>query len=304
MRINVYLFILLGPLLLSCETLQNTYTQDWRSQLGENEQKEVDNFPKSYPMKKWKGVPTYYTVKEHLDNTLTGPTDDCIREGNGEYTRGPGSLGRELENIDTLTEEEKEELLQDLGPMPDNGGPVDVNLPGVGSDGELAKKVGYYRYSPNDINPDTKKLDPHTFGTASTVWKVKAAGKILAKQGIVMGVGEMSAKGSPARETHGHSEHQTGKDVDLRLIPTSGFGSACDLRDPTCANGDTYDRNKTFTMITTLIDMDPQNVDKILINDEKLRIMINNYTLNEHGIKGEVARPATGHHNHVHFSWH
>lgn len=188
--------------------------------------------------------------------------------------------------IDTqMTNEDRAFLDSEVGDPPPKGGAVRTQLPDVSATSEDVYKYGYYRY---------KDGDGKVYGTNRTIWRLRAAGKLLAKERMVMGVGDISTRGGPTR---GHAEHQTGKDVDLRLMNSNGVATACSVGQ-SC-----YDRGKTFKMIKTLIDVDPTQVDKILINDATLRSQINNYYQAKTGDNRNVARSCSGHHNHVHFSW-
>jgi hypothetical protein len=276
--------------------VEEPYKHEWSKKLGEYQRKEIEEFKRSYTNERVRrprdstrpnSVPSTYDVSDYLDTTLSGPVEAC-GEYDDEYDYaslkeedGPGALSQ----VD-LTQEQRTELIGDLGTIPAEGGGVNTELPDVGMDSDLVGKVGYYRYGDGDR---------HVFGTARTVWRLRAAGKLLADKGIVMGVGEMSKRGGP---TPGHAEHQTGRDVDLRLVGKDGFSSIC-----TVHRSDCYDREKTFEMIKTLIDVDPERFQKVLINDTTLQRQVNNYAREKYGITERVAMSCAGHDNHIHFSW-
>ncbi|MDC1174582.1 penicillin-insensitive murein endopeptidase [Bacteriovoracaceae bacterium] len=185
-----------------------------------------------------------------------------------------------------MSDEEKEFLEKEVGDPPSPGGPVQTQLPAVNAQSQDVYKYGYYRY---------KDSDQKVYGTERTIWRIKAAGKLLAQKGIVMGIGDISSRGG---RTRGHAEHQGGQDVDLRLINDNGVATPCTVGNSSC-----YNREKTFTMIKTLIDVDPTKVDKVLINDPVLRRQINNYYQLKTGSSRGIASACASHDNHVHFSW-
>ncbi|MEC7276814.1 MAG: hypothetical protein VXV96_10880 [Bdellovibrionota bacterium] len=245
-----------------------------------------------------------YEAVNYIDIMTDSPTGESCPAGFYES----GDDGYRSRSGDTpqyaLTDEERAMLNFDLGPRPDwvpinEEGPL-VELPSPkdydevrnGSMGEfeMEKDIGYYRYGDGDGN---------VFGSERTVWNIKAAGKILSEKGIIMGVGEISSKAGP---TSGHSEHQEGRDVDLRLIGKTQDGVAraerCNVNNSGC-----YDRDNTYEMIKAFIDVDPYGIDKVFINDPKLRTMINDYMSSEYGVSQTIAKSCSGHDDHIHLSF-
>ncbi len=213
-----------------------------------------------------------------VDDQVSGPTTGMCVD-----TREANDIG----DVSTqLTNEQKEFLENEVGDPPAVGGSVTTELPDIDPASQDVYKYGYYRYNDGD-----RKV----FGTERTIWRLKAAGKLLAQKGIVMGVGDISSRGGPTR---GHAEHQQGQDVDLRLVGPDGMSKPCTVSNSSC-----YDREKTFEMIKTLIDVDPTKVDKILINDPTLRRQINTYYQQKTGSSRSITAYCAGHDNHVHFSW-
>lgn len=211
-----------------------------------------------------------------LNGLVTSPTEKVC--GGEEVDVGP-------DLTETMTDEQREFLLKEVGDPPPSGGPVRTQLPDVNVGTPDVYKFGYYRYKDGD-----KKV----YGTERTIWRLKAAGKLLAEENIVMGVGDISSRGGP---TGGHREHQGGQDVDLRLINDQGVAGPCTV------SRSCYNREKTFKMIKTLIDVDPTKVDKVLINDPELRSKINSYYKEKTGSSRNISRSCAGHDNHIHFSW-
>jgi hypothetical protein len=149
------------------------------------------------------------------------------------------------------------------------------------------KEAGYYTYT----RAETK------FGTERTIWRIETVGKILAKQNITMGVGNISLKGGGTLKPH--ASHKRGVDVDLRFINSAGMAGSCNLKvDRSC-----FDSEKTFQMIKAYIDVDPNSVRAIFVNDDKLLADINAYYKKVSGRDIQVAKRCPGHDNHVHISW-
>lgn len=267
-------------------------------QLGERENidaTDVNEFISSPRVRRAAWDP-YGEYTRHVNTTLSGPTSASCPAGNrDEDANPPVDLSR------TLTLEERERLFGDLEEQPgwlptSRGLGRLVELPEPEND-EEERRAGYYRYNDGD---------EHVYATERVEWNIRAAGRVLAEQNILMGVGELSARNG---ETPGHTEHQGGRDVDLRLIgPTqaNGFAEAYD-RACTVSDSSCYDRDNTFKMIKAFIDVDPFGIDKIFINDSDLRTMINNYFRDTYGISSfngnKIAQHCGGHDNHVHLSF-
>ena len=124
---------------------------------------------------------------------------------------------------------------------------------------------------------------------------LQEAGKKLAKENIIMGVGDMSyASGT---EMKPHRSHRRGLSVDLRMISNSGVAQQGTYASPG------YNQAKTFTMVKTLIDTDPDRVKMILINSPALAAQVKKYIRESYpGIRIKVG-PARNHDNHIHIDW-
>lgn len=278
------LFIISAVLLgVSCQTLQDTYQEQWRPQLGEKEREQIEKFNQEPKFFKENKVYSHDEVVEYIDEATSMP-DQCAEMVGDDKTGDPNIPALDRKNLATPEIPNPEELLKPLGNIPNQGGPVRYALPNPGDDTQKVVESGYYLYG---------ESDGKTYGTERTIWRIQAAGKLLTKQGVVMAVGDISSRGG---RTTGHAEHQGGNDVDLRLISPTGQARPCSVGQ-SC-----YDRDKTYLMIKTLIDVDPQGFDKVLINDEVLRAKINQYAREKYGIRN-AARYCKGHDNHVHFSW-
>lgn len=229
--------------------------------------------------KKYIGDYSSDSFTDYLNIQLSSPTEGMCEADDYDDSKELADYVKEQED------KKDEEAEIDLNNKPKMGGPVRSELPKIKLGSEEMKKVGYYRY---------KDKDRKVFGTKRTIWRIETAGKILAKENITMGIGDISSKGG---RTKGHAEHQQGQDVDLRLISKDGTAKACRI------NQKCYDREKTFKMIKTLIDTDPLKVDKVLINDRKLRNKINAYYRKKTGSRRKISKSCEGHDDHVHMSW-
>jgi hypothetical protein len=183
---------------------------------------------------------------------------------------------------------DKDEVTEDLEEeAPDSGGLLLTQLTEVERSSADVLKSGYYLFGAGD---------ERIYGTERTVWRLKKAGQLLAKDGMAMGIGDISKKGGD--NVHPHMTHKKGQDVDLRLLDKNGVASVCNYRDSDC-----YDRSKTFKMIKTLIDVDPTKVKKVFINDPSLRSMVNSYYRDAAGDRGTISFAASGYDNIISFSW-
>lgn len=227
-------------------------------------------------------LPTSEELTTVLDESLTPPAH-CFIGTNAEDADDKSYDGKSP----VKSNPQSEAILAELGNQPAPGGPIRFKLSSAGDKVDDIVKAGYQRYGAED---------GRVYGTARTIWNLQAAGRILGKEGIIMGIGDISANGGG--KIRPHSEHQRGNDVDMRLVNSKGIAGPCTINDSSC-----YSRDKTFTMIKALIDVDPNNVDKILINDNQLAAKINKYLKDTYNITGNKARPCPGHHNHLHFSW-
>lgn len=274
MRFNPKIFTLLVTLLffVSCDEDQLS-----RSRYGENREARpgyIKGLNKMIPP----FIRTGSGFSNWVNDSVSGPTSEFCPAANET------DVGEDI--VVEMSDDDRSFLEREVGAPPPPGGGVNTQLPDIDERSSDVYKYGYFRYKDGDGN---------VFGTERTIWRLKAAGKLLAKENIVMGVGELSQKGGG---DSGHVEHRGGQDADLRLINKDGVASQCTVNDKSC-----YDMEKTFTMIKTLIDVDPGKVDKILINDEDLRKKINNYYKAKTGSSRDISRSCSGHHDHVHFSW-
>ena len=191
---------------------------------------------------------------------------------------------------ETLTEEEKKRILENVGPRPDFSRAVETPIDQISFGSEEMKEKGFYQYYPST---NARKQD-RRFGTARTVWRVKAAAQVLKEKGIVMAVGDISKRGGVG--TGGHKSHKKGVDVDLRLVAPDGMGARCSHYSNSCS-----DSKKTAEMIKAMIAVDPQNVRTVLINDPAVQRDVNEYSRSL-GL-GNLAQSCGGHDNHVHVSY-
>lgn len=216
-----------------------------------------------------------------INSLMGGPTEGLTCGG----AAGEVDLGPELDS--KMTDEQRAFLETEIGSPPRSGGRVGTQLPDANRGTDDAAKYGYYRY---------KDGDGRVFGTERTVWRLRAAGKILAQQKLTMGVGDISQSGGGRIPPH--QSHRNGRDVDLRLLGPSGEATKCTVSNSSC-----YSRDNTFKMLKALIDVDPTKVRTILINDATLRSQINAYYRNKTGSSRSISQSCAGHDNHIHFSW-
>lgn len=290
-----------GAGLTGCQSIAANYNMPQGNspltpQLGERaplSDSEIKSYTSS-PSVARAAVDPYGELIRSMNRILSGPTGNSCPAG---YQDSDGDPSIDLSRA--LSAEERERLVGDLGDQP----PWVPAGRGVGRLVELLEPeteedeatAGYYRYNDGD---------EHVYATERVEWNIRFAGRRLAEQGIIMGVGDISGQNGA---TPGHTEHQGGRDVDLRLIgPTREDGTAiaeqCDVGRPEC-----YDRENTFKMVQAFIDADPYGIDKIFINDSELQTMINNYYREAYGITSfngaQMARDCVGHHNHIHLSF-
>gem|GEM_PF-2400386 len=239
----------------------------------------------------------YGEVSRYVNRTLSGPARGFCPSDYSDEDSVP-SVDLEL----TLSSEEWEILFSELGDQPpwspaSRGRDRLEELPSTGNNIDDQVAAGYYRYNDGD---------KHVFATERVAWNIKAAGKILAEKNIVMGVGELSAQGGA---TPGHTEHQGGRDVDLRLIGprTAGANNSARARPCTVNDSSCFDRDNTFEMLKAFIDVDPYGIDKVFINDSDLQERVNDYLSDTYGVNSfnglPIARSCSGHDNHIHVSF-
>ena len=284
-----------------CQSLAQGYNMPqnqspFEGQLGEREvidAEEASEFISSPEVSRAAWDP-YGEFTRHVNTTMDGPTGSSCPAGFGD-----GDYSNPVDTRRSLTLEERERLFGELGDQPPwhsaasgNGRLVEVL---EAENDEEERELGYYRYNDGD---------EHVYATERVAWNIRAAGKVLADQKMIMGVGDISAAGGA---TPGHTEHQGGRDVDLRLmgheLPDGTVRARrCTVNDSSC-----YSRENTFTLIKAFIDTDPFGIDKVFINDPQLQRMVNNYFRETYGIRSfngsPIARSCAGHDNHIHLSF-
>ncbi|MEW6498100.1 MAG: penicillin-insensitive murein endopeptidase [Cyanobacteriota bacterium] len=187
-------------------------------------------------------------------------------------------INEELETVDNNTpielEEEEfeceappdpEEILEDTDATEERVPPfpaVNVQLPESGQ--------SYYSYSAN-----RKKQ----FGLAKTIEAIQAIGKAWHKKhpsGPLIGVGNISLEGGGFMSPH--KSHQTGLDVDFRLLRKDGARVGVTFQNPA------YSRKRTQELVNVIRANGVLQVKLILFNDPS--------------VKG--VEPSSGHDNHLH----
>lgn len=157
-----------------------------------------------------------------------------------------------------LDDESLEDLILEATPFP----AVNTQLPISGT--------GYYSYS---------KFREKQFGLPDTIKAIKKIGELWFKKhprGPVIGIGNISKNGGGPVPPH--SSHQTGLDVDFRLLRTDGARIGITFRDPS------YSLSRTQDLVNTILNNSVLSVKLILCNDNKLK-----------GVK-----PWPGHDDHLH----
>jgi S1-C subfamily serine protease len=144
-----------------------------------------------------------------------------------------------------LNDESLEELILEAVPFPS----VNVQLPKSGT--------GYYSYA---------QFREKQFGLAQTI---KAIERIALawfqnhRTGPLIGVGNISKNGGGSVPPH--SSHQTGLDVDFRLLRKDGARIGVTFRDPN------YSLDRTQELVNTILRNSVLSVVLILCNDDKLK---------------------------------
>lgn len=131
-----------------------------------------------------------------------------------------------------------------------------VQLPGNAAD--------YYCYANQD----------RRWGTPSTIQSVRNLAAALFRNGIVIGIGELSFANGGRMPPH--ASHRRGIDVDIRPQRTDSARAPVNIRDPA------YDRDRTRLVVQQL--RRDENLALILFNDNKI----------------EGVRFWEGHENHLH----
>lgn len=240
----------------------------------------------------------YAGISSYINTVTSGPTgDSCPTGPSGDYI--DEDAYPPVDSSRALTAEERERLFGDLGDQPDwKPSSEGLNLKELPEPENMdeEREAGYYRYNDGD---------GHVYLNERVEWNLRAVGRVLAEKKMTMGVGEMS---SATGSTPGHTEHQTGRDIDLRLMDHTADdgtveGARCTVHDSSC-----YSRENTFEMVKAFIDVDPYGIDSVFINDPQLQTMINNYLSDTYGIdrneRGrQISRSCAGHANHIHLSF-
>ena len=144
-----------------------------------------------------------------------------------------------------LDEESLEDLILEAVPFP----AVDTQLPIEGT--------GYYSYS---------QFREKQFGLTETIEAIKKIGELWFashRTGPVIGIGNISKKGGGPVPPH--SSHQTGLDVDFRLLRTDGARIGITFHHPN------YSRTRTQALVNTIKSNPILKVKLILCNDNKLQ---------------------------------
>jgi S1-C subfamily serine protease len=157
-----------------------------------------------------------------------------------------------------LDDENLEDLISEAVPFP----AVNTQLPISGT--------GYYSYA---------QFREKQFGLLETIKAIEEIGKAWFQNhrtGPVIGIGNISKNGGGPVPPH--KSHQTGLDVDFRLLRTDGARIGITFRDPN------YSLARTQDLINTILNNSVLSVKLILCNDNNLK-----------GVK-----PWPGHDDHLH----
>lgn len=144
-----------------------------------------------------------------------------------------------------LDDENLENLTLEAVPFPE----VNAQLPTSGT--------GYYSYA---------LFREKQFGLPETIKAIEEIGKAWFQNhrtGPVIGIGNISKNGGGFVPPH--SSHQTGLDVDFRLLRKDGARIGITFRDPN------YSLNRTQDLINTIINNSVLSVKLILCNDNNLK---------------------------------
>lgn len=142
-------------------------------------------------------------------------------------------------------DENLENLILESVPFPE----VNAQLPTSGT--------GYYSYA---------LFREKQFGLPETIKALEEIGKAWFQNhrtGPVIGIGNISKNGGGPVPPH--SSHQTGLDVDFRLLRTDGARIGITFLDPN------YSLNRTQDLINTILNNSVLSVQLILCNDNKLK---------------------------------
>ncbi len=144
-----------------------------------------------------------------------------------------------------LDDQSLEDLILEAVPFPG----VNTQLPKSGT--------GYYSYA---------QFRDKQFGLPKTIKAIEAIGKAWFQNhrtGPVIGIGNISKKGGGPVPPH--KSHQTGLDVDFRLLRTDGARIGITFRDPN------YSLARTQELINTILNNSVLSVALILCNDNRLK---------------------------------
>jgi hypothetical protein len=214
------------------------------------------------------------------------------------------SLGKEISGTQTLMNSSFWDV-EGAKPRPARSNSINTGLPRVGQYARAVNQTGYYTHT------DT---DNYVFARPQVIWNIQETARRLRGRGITMGIGDigrgpdLSTKANGERRrphdsdtyayTPGHSGtslHHRGQAVDMRMITKSGMAQGS--MSPSSSN---YDREKTWTMIKTMIEVDPQVV-QFFFTDEVILERVRNL-LARYGNTSASIAPA-GHHDHIHIAW-
>lgn len=256
-----------------------------------------------------KGVDPNIFNPNIVNSYVSGDQNRICTNNDPELVTSPGggevSPPRLRSGDRPLNEEDRIALTSDLGPQPrfQQGGRLQ-NRVRIPNPGDEFRTAGYQLYSDGS----------HDYGVDRTIWNIRAAGRILAEKKIVMGVGHISPR---TGGTTSHTEHQGGKDVDLRLVPPRDGSGYAVSRPCTTSQSNCFDVDNTFEMIKAFIDVDPYGIDRVYVNSRALREKVNTYLRDTYGISYDpskeglnsprgnpnISTACPGHADHVHISF-
>jgi len=170
------------------------------------------------------------------------------------------------------------------------GESINTQLPPVKF--EDRNKAGYYSH----VQSDLQFARPHIVGNI-----LKAADTLKGK-GLAMGVAVINQNGGTAKKatTFGYNSHKEGTRATLMLMDAKGNAATCD--DPSC-----YDKEKNFQMLAALVDADPDNIQKIEVNDKEIQERLVEHMMLNHKYKrisaNWIVRSNKEFKNTINFEW-